>query len=63
MWFGGTKGANSFYPDRLSTNPHVPPVVLTSLTQGGEAVNWDSHKVPVRPGEITLDWRRKFFRI
>ena len=31
MWFGSTNGLASFYPDRISPNPYVPPVVLTDL--------------------------------
>ncbi|MCP4403499.1 MAG: response regulator, partial [bacterium] len=61
MWFGGTNGVSRFHPDKLAANPYIPPVVLTSLTQGGEHVNWDNHKVPTRLKEITLDWRQNFF--
>jgi signal transduction histidine kinase len=38
MLFGGLNGLNAFYPDRVRDNPYVPPVVLTSLRQNGEAV-------------------------
>jgi ligand-binding sensor domain-containing protein/signal transduction histidine kinase/CheY-like chemotaxis protein len=31
MWFGSFNGLTSFYPDQLSDNPYVPPVVLTDL--------------------------------
>jgi signal transduction histidine kinase/ligand-binding sensor domain-containing protein/CheY-like chemotaxis protein len=31
MWFGSRNGLTSFYPDQLSDNPYVPPVVLTDL--------------------------------
>ena len=31
MWFGSRNGLTSFYPDRISTNPSVPPLVLTDL--------------------------------
>ncbi|MCP4606189.1 MAG: response regulator [Proteobacteria bacterium] len=61
MWFGGTNGANSFHPDKLTINPHKPPIVLTSLTQSGEPVNWDNNKVPERIEEISLDWQSNFF--
>ena len=59
MWFGGTNGVNSFYPHKLTTNPYIPPVALTSLTQGGE--NMMPGKAPERVREITLDWRHNFF--
>ena len=38
MFFGGMNGFTAFYPDRVRDNPHVPPVVLTSLRQNGEDV-------------------------
>jgi signal transduction histidine kinase/ligand-binding sensor domain-containing protein len=41
MFFGGFNGFNAFYPDQIVENPYVPPVVLTSLTQSGEAVALD----------------------
>lgn len=31
LYFGGMNGLAAFYPDSLKTNPHVPPVVLTSF--------------------------------
>jgi two-component system sensor histidine kinase ChiS len=58
LWFGGTNGANRFYPDRLRTNPYVPPIVLTALTQGGEPL---SPNAPTSLEEITLDWQHNFF--
>jgi signal transduction histidine kinase len=31
MFFGGTNGINSFYPERMNDNPFIPPVVITSF--------------------------------
>ena len=31
MFFGGADGLNAFYPDNLSRNPHIPPVVVTDF--------------------------------
>lgn len=31
MYFGGIKGVNAFYPERIRTNQHIPPVVLTDF--------------------------------
>ena len=31
MFFGGTKGLNSFYPDRLQDNKHIPGIVITDF--------------------------------
>jgi PAS domain S-box-containing protein len=61
MWFGGRRGAVSFYPRKLTSNPYAPPVVLTALTQGGAAVDWGGGRVPSRLNEIRLDWRKNFF--
>ena len=61
MWFGGTNGVNSFYPKELKQNRYLPPVVLTSLTQGGEKLTGESHKIPTRIDTLTLDWRQNFF--
>lgn len=43
MFFGGINGLNAFFPDQVDSvdNPYMPPVVLTSLTQGGEPVVLD----------------------
>jgi ligand-binding sensor domain-containing protein/serine phosphatase RsbU (regulator of sigma subunit) len=32
IYFGGINGLTKFYPEQLSTNSYVPPVVLTNLT-------------------------------
>jgi PAS domain S-box-containing protein len=29
LFFGGTHGFNSFYPEQLTDNAHIPPIVLT----------------------------------
>jgi ligand-binding sensor domain-containing protein len=31
MFFGGQRGLNYFFPDRVQQNPHKPPVVLTDF--------------------------------
>ena len=31
MVFGSMNGVTTFYPDRVSPNPYVPPVVLTDF--------------------------------
>ena len=41
MWFGSRNGLTSFYPNRLSDNRYVPPVVLTDFRLFNK---------PVRPG-------------
>jgi PAS domain S-box-containing protein len=31
MFFGGSKGFNAFFPEKIQDNPYVPPVVLTDF--------------------------------
>ncbi|MFZ6028147.1 MAG: two-component regulator propeller domain-containing protein [Chloroflexota bacterium] len=57
--FGGIAGANIFRPEQIQYNLYVPPIVVTALTQGGEAIHRD------RPAhtqtEITLRWPHNYF--
>jgi PAS domain S-box-containing protein len=59
MWFGGLNGVNRFRPEEITDNPHVPPIVLTSIKQGGEEVNFG--KDSTRLTEIELDWQQNYF--
>ena len=59
MFFGGVNGFNAFYPDRVRDNPYAPPIVLTSLTQGGEDV--DVGKAVESVTEVTFHWPSNFF--
>lgn len=38
MFFGGTNGFNTFYPERIKDNPYVPPVVITDFQVFNESV-------------------------
>jgi len=38
LFFGGVNGFNAFLPDRLESNSHVPPVVLTALLKFNKPV-------------------------
>ncbi|MDJ0837727.1 MAG: two-component regulator propeller domain-containing protein [Acidobacteriota bacterium] len=31
MFFGGLAGADSFFPDQIMDNPHIPPIVMTGF--------------------------------
>jgi signal transduction histidine kinase/CheY-like chemotaxis protein len=57
MFFGGISGFNAFYPEQIEDNTYVPPVVLTSLTQGGEAMAQAVESLT----EVTLNWPNNFF--
>ena len=71
MYFGGTNGLNSFYPDSIKINRYKPRVVLTNLTvmdqimQPGTKVN---NRVVLQKSllctdEITLTWWEKAFSL
>ncbi len=59
MYFGGINGFNAFYPDAVKDNPFEPPVVLTSLTQGGEPV--DLGRTLEALAETSFTWPRNDF--
>jgi len=59
MFFGGVNGFNAFYPNDVKDNPHIPPVVLTTLTQGDQAVDVDSALEDV--SSISLQWPANYF--
>jgi len=41
MLFGGVNGINAFWPDQISDNPYLPPIVLLGLSQDGQAMQVD----------------------
>ncbi len=57
--FGGINGFNIFDPTKITNNDYVPPVVLTSLTQGNEAIF--KYKSLQTVTDLTLDWQQNFF--
>ncbi len=59
IWVGGFKGLNSFYPGKIIKNPYTPPIVLTSLKQGGKELILDT--APERLKTISFDWRTNYF--
>ena len=38
MFFGGIDGFNAFYPDEITDNPYIPPVVITDFQVLSESV-------------------------
>lgn len=48
LYFGGLHGFNRVFPDRLRTNEHVPPVVLTSF-----AKHTDGQVLSIPPAAIS----------
>lgn len=46
IYFGGTNGFNAFYPEKISENKFVPPVLITTLQVfNNESVNNTNNKV------------------
>ena len=41
--FGGSNGVNIFFPDRITDNAHIPPIVLTNFTILNEPVSLDQN--------------------
>jgi diguanylate cyclase (GGDEF)-like protein len=42
IYFGGSNGVTAFYPEDISPNSHVPPVVLTKFQKLNEVIVLDS---------------------
>jgi signal transduction histidine kinase/ligand-binding sensor domain-containing protein len=60
MFFGGVNGFNSFSPEKIpEDNQYLPPIVLTSLTQGGEAAFPNENLESI--GEFTFRWPDDYF--
>ncbi|MCP4289564.1 MAG: response regulator [Gammaproteobacteria bacterium] len=38
LFFGGSNGFNAFYPERITENPHIPPVVITDFQLANKPV-------------------------
>lgn len=59
MFFGGVNGFNVFHPDSIKDNPHIPPVVITSIKIfNEEAVLGQAHPTVQ---EIVLLYDQNFF--
>jgi ligand-binding sensor domain-containing protein/signal transduction histidine kinase len=54
FYFGGINGLTVFHPSKITDNPYLPQIILTSLTQDGMPVSVDSSVETIR--EITLRW-------
>jgi ligand-binding sensor domain-containing protein/signal transduction histidine kinase len=67
MIFGGSKGFNAFFPEKIRDNPYVPPVVLTDfqLFNKPVAIGKDSplKKAINVADEITLRYEQNVFHL
>jgi signal transduction histidine kinase len=41
LFFGGLNGLNAFYPEEITENPHLPPVVITAFSLLDQVVRRD----------------------
>jgi ligand-binding sensor domain-containing protein/signal transduction histidine kinase len=41
LFFGGIRGFNAYYPEQVTGNPHVPPVVVTAFSKLNQVVRRD----------------------
>ncbi len=59
LFFGGSNGFNSFFPENIVDNPYTPPVVITAFQPGGQT---GSNPFAVNgPLSVELDWTENFF--
>lgn len=58
MFFGGLNGFNSFYPDQVKDNPHIPPIILTDFKKLNQSVKLDKAISQIK--EIKLSYKDKF---
>lgn len=58
MFFGGINGFNAFFPSRMKTNLHIPPVVLTafSLFNKPVSIGLESSGSPL---QTTVTWAKE----
>jgi signal transduction histidine kinase len=59
LYAGGIEGFVAFHPDQVRDNPAIPPVVITTIIQGGEEIPIEktSGDLP----EITFEWPNNAF--
>jgi len=45
MFFGGPNGFNAFYPEQITDNPHIPPIVITNFQLANKPFSIDKDSV------------------
>ncbi|MFC1850637.1 two-component regulator propeller domain-containing protein [candidate division CSSED10-310 bacterium] len=65
MFFGGVSGFNSFHPDQIKVNPHVPPLVLTDFKIFNKSIVQEGklEKSLSETKELELSYKEFFFTI
>lgn len=66
MFFGGVNGFNAFYPDQITANPHLPPIVLTDFRILNHSVSPGEDSSPLEKSiteteAITLSYKQNVF--
>jgi PAS domain S-box-containing protein len=59
LWFGTYGGILTFHPNEIKNSDYRPPIVLTSLKQGGESMALNTTTEKLR--HIVLDWSHNYF--
>ena len=59
MFFGGLNGFNTFYPEQVKDNPHIPPIVITDFRVFDKSVKLDTAISETK--EIKLSYEDNFF--
>jgi signal transduction histidine kinase len=49
MYFGGVNGFNQFFPDEITDNPYIPPVIVTGFQIDNEEVDYGEDSVIEKP--------------
>ncbi|MFC2171435.1 two-component regulator propeller domain-containing protein [Acidobacteriota bacterium] len=61
IFFGGIKGLNAFYPEKITDNPHKPPVVITSFQKLNQESTFDKPFSEIK--ELTLSYQDYVFSL
>ncbi len=59
MFFAGSKGLTSFYPDSIPQNKNIPTIVLTDFRIFNKEVKLDTSITEIK--EITISYKENFF--
>jgi two-component system sensor histidine kinase ChiS len=59
LFFGGINGVTFFFPEQIVDNTMIPPIILTSLTRGGDPIQ--TEKSPEIIQQVILNWPNNYF--
>lgn len=58
LFFGGTNGITTFFPDQVTDNPFIPPIVITDFKKFNQSVSLETSITETQ--EILLDYTENF---